>query len=88
LNENTILNKRRYCKPKPDHLTKLVRNIGVWGIGTGLGAILAGPIGAATGFGLGLLDTFLLESILKGKNPSMFIESIRRERENNQAGEV
>ena len=28
---------------------------------------------------MGLLETFLLDSILKGKNPSMFIDDIRYE---------
>lgn len=60
---------------------KFVKNLGMFGIGTALGAAIAGPVGAAAGFGLGLLDTFVLDNILKGKNPSMFIEDIRTEKE-------
>jgi hypothetical protein len=58
---------------------KLIRNLGVFGMSTALGTAIAGPIGAAAGFGLGLLDTFLLDNILKGKNPSMFINDIRNQ---------
>ena len=66
---------------------KLLRNIGVFGMGMGLGAALGGPVGAAIGavgskaaeFGLGLLDTFVLDGLLKGKNPSMFIDTIKSE---------
>jgi hypothetical protein len=49
---------------------------------TALGAAIAGPAGAAVGFGLGLLDTYLLDNILIGKNPSMFVENLRKEIEN------
>jgi len=60
---------------------KLVRNLGMFGIGTTLGNYLIGNPGIVAGGVLGLLDTFWLESILKGKNPSMFIEDIRNEAE-------
>lgn len=60
---------------------KFVRNLGMFGIGTALGAAIAGPAGAAAGFGLGLLDTYVLDNLLKGKNPSMFIEDLRTEKE-------
>ena len=52
------------------------------GASTALGAAVAGPIGAAAGFGLGLLDTFVLDGILTGKNPSMFVDDLRNNIEN------
>lgn len=55
---------------------KLVKNIGVFGIGTVLGNAIAGTAGQIAGFALGLLDTFYLDNILKGNNPSMFIKDI------------
>ena len=67
---------------------KLFRNIGVFGITTVLGSAIAGLPGAAVGFGLGLLDTFWLEGILKGKNPSMFIEALKKEENINNAANI
>lgn len=67
---------------------KLFRNIGVFGITTELGNAIAGMPGVAVGFGLGLLDTFWLEGILKGKNPSMFIENIKKEMNTNNAANI
>lgn len=61
---------------------KFVRNLGMFGASTALGAAVAGPVGAVAGFGLGLLDTFVLDGILKGKNPSMFIDDVRNNIEN------
>ena len=61
---------------------KFFKNLGMFGVSTALGAAIAGPAGAVAGFGLGLLDTFVLENLLKGKNPSMFIEDIRQQTKN------
>lgn len=61
---------------------KVVKNILMFGIHSALGATIAGPIGAVAGLGLGMLETFWLDSIFKGKNPSMFIDSLQMEREN------
>jgi hypothetical protein len=65
---------------------KFVKNLGMFGISTALGAAVAGPVGAVAGavanYGLGLLDTFVLDGILKGKNPSMFVKDLREQVEN------
>lgn len=64
---------------------KFLRNIGMFGVSTALGTAIAGPPGAIAGFALGLLDTYVLDNMLRGKNPSMFIDDIRdrlRENEN------
>lgn len=63
---------------------RFVRNLGMFGIGTALGAAIAGPTGAAASLGLGLLDSFVLDGILIGKNPSMFVDELRRRIENEQ----
>lgn len=55
---------------------KFLRNLALFGVNSAVGAALAGPIGLAAGYGIGLLETFWIDSILKGKNPSMFIENI------------
>jgi len=60
---------------------KFIKNLGMFGVSIALGAAIAGPAGAAAGFGLGLLDTFVLDSLLKGKNPSMFIAGIKKQTE-------
>lgn len=66
---------------------KLVKNLTSFGIQTGVGAAIPGPVGAAAGFVLGLLETFWIDSILEGKNPSMFIDDVKEEI-NNQEPEV
>ncbi len=66
---------------------KFIKNLGSFAISTGLGAAIAGQAGAVVGavlqpaadYGLGLLETFWLDDILKGKNPSMFVDEIKRE---------
>ena len=63
---------------------KFVRNIGMFGIKAALGTAIAGPIGTVAGFGLGLLETYWFNNILKGKNPSMFIEDLEKEIESRE----
>jgi len=66
---------------------KFVKNVGMFTVGTALGGALAGPVGAAIGaagakaaeFGLGLLDTFVLDGLLKGKTPNLFIDDLKKE---------
>ena len=61
---------------------KFLRNLSMFGVNLALGAAIAGPAGSIAGYALGLLETFWLDSLLKGKNPSMFIDSIRNELNN------
>lgn len=71
---------------------KFIKNLGSFGISTGLGALIGGGAGAVVGavlqpaadYGLGLLETFWLDNILKGNNPSMFIDYIKKEVQNEQ----
>lgn len=58
---------------------KFVKNLATFGISTALGAALVGPTGLVAGFSLGLLETYWLDNLLKGKNPSMFIDDIKKE---------
>lgn len=58
---------------------KLLKNLGLFGVSTALGTIISGSEGLIVGLSLGLLDTFWFESIFKGKNPSMFINDLRKE---------
>ena len=73
---NQIKGKSRFFETSEGKFTK---TLGMFGITTGLGAAIAGPAGAIAGLGLGLLDTIVLSNILKGKNPSMFIDDIKKE---------
>jgi hypothetical protein len=73
---------------------KFLKNLGLFGVTTGIGAIIGGQIGAPVGtvvgkvvepavdYGLGLLETYWLDDLLKGKNPSMFIENIKTAQKN------
>lgn len=58
---------------------KFLKNLAYLAASTAIGSALAGPIGSAAGFTLGLLENFLVDDILKGKNPSMFINDIKNE---------
>lgn len=81
---NEIKGDRKFFNTKGG---KFLKTIGVFGIGAGLGAAISGLkgslIGASTAavikdLGLNLLDTFWLDKILKGKNPSIYIENIEK----------
>jgi len=58
---------------------KLLRNLSIFGISTALGTAITGTTGIAASLIPGLLDTFWLDSILKGKNPSIFIDDLKKE---------
>ena len=70
---------------------KFLKNLGLFGVTSGLGAAIGGQVGAMAGtavgkaiepavdYGLGLLETFWLDNLLEGKNPSMFIDTIKKE---------
>jgi hypothetical protein len=66
---------------------KFIKNLGVYGLTPVAGAAIGGQVGAVAGaglskvidYGLGLLETFWLDNLLKGKNPSMFIDEIKKE---------
>lgn len=58
---------------------KFVKNLGLFSINAALGSAIAGVKGGVAGYAFGLLETFWLDSILKGKNPSMFIDDIKKE---------
>ncbi len=64
---------------------KFIKNLGVFGVNSVLGASIAGIPGAVAGYTLGLLETFWLDKILKGKNPSMFISDLAKLVENDKA---
>jgi hypothetical protein len=73
---NEIKGKSRFFETSEG---KFLKNLGLYGANAAIGAAIAGPAGAVVGYGLGLLETFWLDSILKGKNPSMFIDEIKKE---------
>jgi hypothetical protein len=76
---NEIKGKHKFFeKPKG----KLIKNLTMFSVNTALGAAIAGPVGATAGLALGLLETFWLDSLLKGKNPSMFVEDLKKEMNN------
>ncbi|MDY3351117.1 hypothetical protein PG357_03855 [Riemerella anatipestifer] len=52
---------------------KLVKSSFMFGVGVALGTILPPIISTLTNGALGLFDTFVLDNMLKGKKPSMFI---------------
>jgi hypothetical protein len=66
---------------------KFVRTVAMFGVGSGVGALMGGLMGAAAGgvlgkaaeLGLSMLDTYVLDGILKGWNPRMFIDEMKYE---------
>ncbi|WP_435522961.1 hypothetical protein [Chryseobacterium indoltheticum] len=73
---------------------KIIKNTVLFGASTGLGTLIAGPIGAAVGasavpvvnlgidYGLSLLEEFTTEGLFSGKNPKIFIDGLKRELKN------
>lgn len=57
---------------------KLVRNLSVFAIGTALKTAIAHPAGILVAGGLGLLNALVLDGILIGKNPSMFVNDLKK----------
>lgn len=57
---------------------KFLRTISMFGISTALEMAVQGAV-SGLGLGLGMIETFWLDSILKGKNPSMFIKDLEKE---------
>ncbi len=58
---------------------KFIKSISTVAVSTGLGAVLQEPLALVANVGLSLLDNFWLDNLIKGKNPSMFIEDVRKE---------
>lgn len=58
---------------------KFIKHLSLFGINAAVGAALAAPVNIIADFTIGLLETFWIDGVLKGKNPSMFIERIREE---------
>ncbi|MDC6364869.1 MULTISPECIES: hypothetical protein [Flavobacteriaceae] len=63
---------------------KILRTVGMYGLGTGIAASISGLAGAISALflvrgaelGLGLFDSFVLDGLLKGWNPRMFTEEV------------
>lgn len=58
---------------------KLVKRLMLFGVSTAIGKAVGADVGTATGLALGVLDNLWLDGILKGKNPAMYIDSIKKE---------
>lgn len=58
---------------------KFVKTLGLFAINAVVGSAIAGPVGTAAGLGLGILETFWLNSILEGRKPSIFVDNLKKE---------
>ena len=58
---------------------KLIKTISIFSVSSYLGFELADLPGLTTGLGISLIDTYLLESWIKGWNPRFFIDELRKE---------
>lgn len=58
---------------------KFIKNLGVFAVSTALGDAIGGAGGIAASYSLGLLEMYILDNILIGKNPSLFIDGLRKE---------
>lgn len=62
---------------------RFLRTVGMFGIGTGLSTAIDGAalsiMSAGTGLGLTLFDSFILEKLLRGWTPKMFIDKLKQE---------
>jgi len=65
---------------------KFIRTASMFMLGAGIGtafggtenALIGGVLGKTTEFGLGLFDTYILDGLLKGWNPRMFVDELRQ----------
>lgn len=74
---------------------KLLKNTFLYGAMSGLGTLIAGPVGGIVGagvkpvvepavdYGLGLLEEFVLDGIIEGKNPKSYIDKLKIEKNKN-----
>lgn len=84
---NTIKGKGKFFESTRGKFAKTITSFGV---SAGLGGVIAGTTGALIGsilqpaadLGLGLLENFWVDNLLKGKNPSMFIDEVRQDIKN------
>jgi hypothetical protein len=84
-----VTGKKKFIESKAG---KFLRSVGMLAVGSGIGAALAGSggvwAGAAVGkgadLGLSLVDTYILEGVLKGWNPQMFVDRMRIEQSKKQ----
>ncbi|SFF70554.1 hypothetical protein SAMN04488033_105124 [Salegentibacter agarivorans] len=70
---------------------KFIKNTFTFGATTGLGSLLGGPVGAVVGaaatpianigidYSLGLLEEYVLEGLIEGKNPKSYIDKLKIE---------
>lgn len=70
---------------------KIIKNTLLFGASTGLGTLIAGPVGLTVGataspivslgvdYGLGILEEFTAEGLFAGKNPKFFIDNLKEE---------
>lgn len=57
---------------------KLMKTMSISLASAAIGAITTPPIAVVSGVALSLFDSFLLDNLIKGKNPSMFIEDVKQ----------
>lgn len=69
---------------------KVIKNTLMFGATSGLGYLIAGPIGAVSGlaipivdYGLGLIEEFTLEGLFEGKTPKIYIDKLKVELKQN-----
>lgn len=94
---NAIANAKGFFQTKTGKFSK---SIAMTTIGAGVGALIAGPVGAAGGataaqfiepladFGLDLIDEFVLSGLTKGWTPKMFFDDIELLRTQNRKGSL
>jgi len=67
---------------------RFLKTLTMFGIGTALGTVLGAFSAGAATLGLGMFDTYMLENLLKGNNPSMFIDQVKLETKDEQDGKA
>ena len=57
---------------------KFIKTTSTFGLGLGIGTAIGNPlIGIPATYGLRLLDTFVLQDLIKGKNAKMFVDKVK-----------
>ena len=61
------------------HKGKLTKDIGVFGITTAAGALIGGLTGTIVGLPIGIVTGYFLDSLVKSKNPRIYIDNIKKD---------
>ncbi|WP_118195486.1 hypothetical protein [Albibacterium indicum] len=58
---------------------KLLKHLTLFGMGAALGNVIGGTAAVIAELGLGVFDSLMLDNLIKGRSPAIFIENLKKE---------